>query len=134
MNPLQISPRSFPTPRFTPTAPGLSNGHAERLAAGRAASAAERAAGSGEGDMLTTPNPYDSFPPSATGADFPMKGAESTPEPPEPQGPRSIENDQRFKNGLRVSFDNDKRVRVGNVKPKKIKTFFKPHFKPQLFY
>ena len=95
MNPLQLSPRSFPTPRFTPSASGLSNGHAERLAAGRAASAAEGGgvvAGvggcSGEGDMLTTPNPYDSFPPSATGADFPMKEAETTPPPPSgPQEP-----------------------------------------------
>ena len=89
----QLSPRSFPTPRFTPSASaGLSNGHVERLAAaGKATSTAKGGGGgvggSGEGDMLTTPNPYDSFPPSATGADFPMKGGvESTP-PPEPQEP-----------------------------------------------
>ena len=98
---LQLSPRSFPTPRFTPSASGLSNGHMERhlAAASRAASGGEGPGGrgSGEGDMLTTPN-FDSFPPSATGADFPLvkgsggaaaaaEGAESTPPPPEPQEP-----------------------------------------------
>ena len=97
---LQLSPRSFPTPRFTPSASGLTNGHMERhLAASRAAPGGEGPSrGSGEGDMLTTPN-FDSFPPSATGADFPLvkgsgeaatgaDGAECTPPPPpEPQEP-----------------------------------------------
>ena len=108
MNLMQLSPRSFPTPRFTPSASsGLSNGHMERLAAGRAASAAEGGGvggGSGEGDMLTTPNPYDSFPPSATGADFPMKGGVETTPPPEPQEPpRDLPLDSAL--GLRSPCD-----------------------------
>ena len=69
-----ISPRGFPTPRFTPSA-GLTNGHAER----------EAAEGGGSSDMLTTPKPWESL--SATGADFPVRGSAATTPPPEPPEP-----------------------------------------------